>query len=167
MTRGRMQKSKLEGTCRLCPPGGGTLSTRGPPGGYCGAPAGLCSRRTHALPAQQGQPCRGHLGTRGLRRALRRDQQLASRAGAHARRAPQWAAAGDPGPRPRHGGGPGGGASRRLRAPRRRRPHVSLQPRGMWVTARPHVSPPAAAQRALCNAASRARAANRRPRCRT
>lgn len=44
------------------------------------------------------------------RTAAGRAPELA--AGAHAQRAPQWAAAGDPGPRPRHGGGSGGGASR-------------------------------------------------------
>lgn len=120
--------------------------------------------RTHG-PARSALPRSPRDARAAARTAAGRTPGLA--AGAHARWTPQWAAAGAPGPRPRHGGGPGGGASRRLRAPRRRRPHVSLQPRGMWVTARPHVSPPAAAQRALCNAASRARAANRRPRRRT
>lgn len=43
--------------------------------------AGLRSRMTHALPAQQGQPSRGHLGTRGLQRALRRDGRPAWRQG--------------------------------------------------------------------------------------
>lgn len=122
-------------------------------------------RPTHSLPSKVSPAgvtpgragCSAHCGGTGARTC----------GGAHARPAPQWAAAGDPGPRPRHGGGPGGGASSRLWAPRRRLPHVSLRPRGMWVTARPHVSPPATAQRALCNAASLARAANRRTRRRT
>lgn len=43
--------------------------------------AGLRSRMTHALPALEGQPCRGHLRTRGLQRALRRDERPARRQG--------------------------------------------------------------------------------------
>lgn len=65
-----------------------------------------------------------------------------------------------------------GGASREAAAlpagaRARPRPHVSLRPRGMWVTKPSGLTcprPPPPPQRPLCNAASRARPANRRPR---
>lgn len=53
------------------------------------------------------------------------------------------------------------------RARARPRPHVSLRPRGMWVTEPSGLTcprPPPPPQRPLCNAASRALPANRRPR---
>lgn len=83
---------------------------------------------------------------------------------------------------PRGGGGnrghvtaprvPKGGASREAAAVpasarARPRPHVSLRPRGMWVTEPSGLTcprPPPPPQRPLCNGASRARPANRRPR---
>lgn len=83
---------------------------------------------------------------------------------------------------PRGGGGnrghvtaprvPKGGASREAAAlpagaRARPRPHVFLRPRGMWVTEPSGLTcprPPPPPQRPLCNAASRARPANRRPR---
>lgn len=49
----------------------------------------------------------------------------------------------------------------------RTRPHVSLRPQGIWVTEPNGLTcprPPPPPQRPLCNAASRARPANRRPR---
>lgn len=72
----------------------------------------------------------------------------------------------------RPGGFQGGGPSRGCGAPSRRarartRPHVSLRPRGMWVTEPSGLTcprPPPPPQRPLCNAASRAGPANPRPR---
>lgn len=72
----------------------------------------------------------------------------------------------------RPGGFQGGGPSRGCGAPSRRarartRPHVSLRPRGMWVTKPSGLTcprPPPPPQRPLCNAASRAGPANPRPR---
>lgn len=59
-----------------------------------------------------------------------------------------------------------GASRRRARARARTRPHVSLRPRGMWVTEPSGLTcprPPPPPQCPLCNAASRARPANRRP----
>lgn len=93
---------------------------------------------------------------------------------AHARPPPQCATPrGRRESRPRHSpeGSKGAGSPGRLRrsppARARTRPHVSLRPRGMWVTEPSGLTcprPPPPPQRPLCNAASRARPANRRPR---
>lgn len=113
---------------------------------------------------------RAHCGVRArLGTARARDSPHA-----HARPPPQCATPrGRRESRPRHSpeGSKGAGPPGRLRhsppARARTRPHVSLRPRGMWVTEPSGLTcprPPPPPQRPLCNAASRARPANRRPR---
>lgn len=115
---------------------------------------GRCTAASARAPGPAGRGIHGPR-TRGLLRSVQPRGGGGNRGHVTARRVPRRRAL----PRLRR--------SQPARARARTRPHVSLRPRGMWVTEPSGLTcprPPPPPQRPLCNAASRAGPANPRPR---